>query len=255
MKLPILGGSDSEARVQPEDHYAYLVERGKGLHHVPELGVILFFQGGVFRMIRERHSLTSVDPFRPKMHLMKTPKGHIGLMSDFGMGGPATTVLMEILIAAGVTRFVFIGSAGALQPVGAGEIVLCEEAIRDEGVSYHYLPADEDVKASSKLLKSWGEALENQDVGYRVGMSWTTDAPFRELKSHVETFKSQGIQCVEMEAASIYAVAQFRSVEAVCGFAISDSVGEAGWKPQFHYAPTKEGQYSLFKAAVECLSS
>lgn len=254
MKLPLLGTDESEARVQPESHYAYLVERGRGLHQVPELGVILFFQGGVLRSIKEKHTLEVVDPFRPKMHLMSTPQGSIGLISDFGLGGPATVVLMELLIAAGISKFIFIGTAGALQPLQAGELILCEEAIRDEGVSYHYLPADRDVKASTKLLKSWGQALEDQGRKYKVGMSWTTDAPFRELKSHVETFRSQGIQCVEMEAASAYAVAEHRGVEAACGFAISDSLGEAGWKPQFHYAATKEGQYNLFQGAVAALS-
>ena len=253
MRLPLLGAEDSEARVQPELHYSYLVERGRGLHHVPDLGVILFFQSGVLRSIKERHTLEVVDPFRPKMHVLKTPKGTVGLMSDFGMGGPATTVLLEILIAAGLSKFIFIGTAGTLQTVGPGELILCEEAIRDEGVSYHYLPADKDVKASSRLLKSWGEALEEMDLSYKVGMSWTTDAPFRELKSHVETFRSQGILSVEMEAASVYAVGEFRNVEVACGFAISDSVGEAGWKPQFHYTATKEGQYQLFQAAVNAL--
>ncbi len=254
MRLPLLGAEDSEARVQPELHYSYLVERGRGLHKVPDLGVILFFQSGVLRSIKDRHPLEVVDPFRPKMHLLNTPKGTVGLMSDFGMGGPATAVLLEILIAAGISRFIFIGTAGALQPVGPGELILCEEAIRDEGLSYHYLPAERDVKASSRLLKSWGEALDEMELSYKLGMSWTTDAPFRELKSHVETFKSQGILCVEMEAASVYAVGEFRSVEIACGFAISDSLGETGWKPQFHYTATKEGQYQLFKAAVDALS-
>ena len=49
-------------------------------------------------------------------------------------------MLLEILIELGVKRFINVGIAGGLQKTShIGDVVVCTSAIRDEGVSYHYL--------------------------------------------------------------------------------------------------------------------
>ena len=66
----------------------------------------------------------------------------VGVVGGFGIGAPAACVVLEGLIAFGVKRFVSVGFAGSLQPdLRIGDIVVCDKAIRDEGTSYHYLPA------------------------------------------------------------------------------------------------------------------
>jgi uridine phosphorylase len=45
-----------------------------------------------------------------------------------------------------------------------------------------------------------------------VGKTWTTDAPYRETPARIAARRSEGCIAVEMEAASLLAVAQFRGV-------------------------------------------
>lgn len=49
-------------------------------------------------------------------------------------------------------------------------------------------------------------------VPYRLGKTWTTDAPYRETPRKISMRKNEGCLTVEMEAASLMAVAQFRQV-------------------------------------------
>jgi len=63
----------------------------------------------------------------------------------------------------GTSAFVSIGTAGSLQrDLNIGDLVLCEAAIRDEGVSHHYLPAAKLATAQagiSILLTGIGRCL------------------------------------------------------------------------------------------------
>ena len=46
--------------------------------------------------------------------------------------------------------------------------------------------------------------------------SWTTDAPYRETPSAIAAMKAQGITCVEMEAAALYAFAEAKNKNVIC---------------------------------------
>ena len=54
---------------------------------------------------------------------------------------------LEELIARGCRTFVACGGAGVLVPdVALGHVIVPTAAIRDEGTSYHYLPAGREVE-------------------------------------------------------------------------------------------------------------
>ncbi len=241
--------------VKPSDQLDYLVQRGRGIEHPPEQGMILVCQNHVFRSCVEEVGAEKKDRFRPGIYIKETEKGPIGLCGDFGFGGPSTTMILELLIASGVERFFFIGSAGAIQPsLKVGDIILGQDAIRDDGVSYHYLDPKKEVESSSQQTSKWRSELERLGKECSLGTSWTTAAPFREMKTDVETYRNSDVLCVEMEAASIYAVAEFRGVDVSCGFVISDTLVDGTWKPQFHYASATESQIDLFRSAFKILS-
>ena len=85
-------------------------------------------------------------------------------------------------------------------------------AVRDEGISYHYLPPSREVTANELGVASLVNTLNNRSIPYKVGKTWTTDAPYRETRGKIEKRKEEGCLVVEMEAAGMMAVAQFRSV-------------------------------------------
>jgi uridine phosphorylase len=68
------------------------------------------------------------------------------------------------------------------------------------------------VQAQAAGVAALKATLERRGVPYRAGKTWTTDAPYRETPAKIAARKSEGCLTVEMEAASLLAVAQFRGV-------------------------------------------
>ncbi|GHO47885.1 purine-nucleoside phosphorylase [Ktedonospora formicarum] len=58
-----------------------------------------------------------------------------------GVGAPLAAGYLEEMIAAGARTIMACGGAGVLDnTINVGEVIVPYAAIRDEGVSYHYLP-------------------------------------------------------------------------------------------------------------------
>jgi uridine phosphorylase len=86
------------------------------------------------------------------------------------------------------------------------------DALRDEGTSYHYLPADDGgvVASSSAATAALVAELEAEGVPFETGRTWTTDGLFRETRAKVARRREEGCLTVEMEASALLAVAAFR---------------------------------------------
>ncbi len=94
-----------------------------------------------------------------------------------------------------------------------GQLLLVEGAIRDEGVSYHYLPPSRIVCTDEVTTGRIADYLDEEKVPYLRGLTWTTDAIFRETDDKIELRKAEGGKIVEMEQAGCIAVARFRGFE------------------------------------------
>jgi len=84
-------------------------------------------------------------------------------------------------------------------------------ALRDEGASYKYLPPSKYVEIHKKPVQIFKQVLEDYGIPYIECTTWTTDGFYRETRDMVEHRISQGCQTVEMECATIAAIAQFRN--------------------------------------------
>lgn len=157
----------------------------------------------------------------------------IGIVGGFGCGGPATALVVEELVAAGVETFLTVGLAGCLQrDVGTNEIVIADRAIRDEGTSYHYLEPEHVVEASESLVAVAEDELSSEDQPFRTGTTWTSDAFYRETPSAIGRYARNGVLTVEMEAATLFAVAKRRCVDAGALFIVSDYLTPSEWDVQ-----------------------
>ena len=107
-------------------------------------------------------------------------------------------------------------------------MVLCEAAIKDEGVSHHYLPPGRLATAPAGLTAVLGAAMTQAGLAFRTGTSWTIDTPYRETIDEVRHYQAEGVLCVEMEAAGLFAVAEVRGLQLASAFVISDSLAELG---------------------------
>ncbi|MGC8710431.1 MAG: nucleoside phosphorylase [Candidatus Micrarchaeia archaeon] len=169
------------------------------------------------------------------------------LLVYLAMGAPLTAVVAEELIAIGVKEFLIMGTAGSLRnDLKIGSIVVCTKALRDEGVSHHYLPNGKYVEPSKDLTKRIEKILKKKKVNFAKGATWTIDAPYAETVQEVERYSREGISTVEMEAATLFAVAKRRKVKAAALFTISDILDKDNWSGIIEEEYRHEKIYPIF---------
>lgn len=77
--------------------------------------------------------------------------------------------------------------------------------------------------------KGFNRILDEVNVGYRIGKTWTTDAIYRETRGKMERRKEMGCICVEMECSAMAAVAQFREKEFFQFLFAADNLDAKEW--------------------------
>lgn len=246
------GKHDAEAVITPERHASYFTEQGLALEDVPE-SVVVTFQRSLFEDVVETRGGEQLagGPMLYSLYSLADDP-NVGVVGDFGIGAPIAAMVAEELIEAGVERLLAVGLAGSLDPeVGTGEPVVCTRALRDEGVSHHYLDAGRWIAATEEMVARCERSVREAGRPAREGPTWTTSAPYRETTPEIERYASEGVLTVEMEAAALFAVAAFRDVEAGAMFAVSDHLEPDGWEPKFH--ATQEDLLALFDLGRDAL--
>ena len=147
-----------------------------------------------------------------------------------GFGAPAAITSLEIVISLGSTLIIGCGGAGIVRSgFDVGHVIVPTGAIRDEGTSYHYAPADVAVLPHPRALAAIDDVLTEAGVPHDRGLTWTTDAIFRETPAKVALRREQGCITVEMEAASMFAAAAFRGVVYAQLLYAGDDVSATEW--------------------------
>ena len=145
------------------------------------------------------------------------------------LGGPAAGGLIEELRALGVKRFIACGSSGMVGEMDPSHFLIVTRAIRDEGLSHHYLSPSLYVDTDAALSATIGKALRKRTFKYEEGIVWTTDAFFRETPSRVERRKTQGAIAVDMECASMAAVCKYHERPFAQVLYFSDILEQKAW--------------------------
>ncbi|HNF95125.1 MAG TPA: hypothetical protein PLQ75_10795, partial [Anaerolineales bacterium] len=90
--------------------------------------------------------------------------------------------------------------------------------------------------------------------GFVSGATWTTDAPYRETREEIQQYQAEGVQVVEMEIASLFAVAQVRGVEAAAMVVVADMLANLEWEmPKDMKAINRSFEYT-YRAAIMALN-
>ena len=149
------------------------------------------------------------------------------------VGGPASAPFFEEVIVMGAKTLLLSGNCGCLDAsIKDLSIIIPTSAIRDEGTSYHYLPAGDEIEIDSKLTDVIESVMKSKNIHYTTGKTWTTDAIFRETKDKVERRKNQGAITVEMECASLASVAKFRNVNFAQILYAADNLASEEYDPR-----------------------
>lgn len=220
--------------------------------YAPPETVIFCYQRTLIESARQQPHAKKANGFFGELYLLDN---RIAVAGNFGIGAPVAAALMEELFAFGVRRFVSLGLAGGLQPdLRVGDLVICDRALRDEGVSHHYLPPSKFVAANQDVTGALQSALASHKHKFITGASWTTDAPYRETRHEVEAYRQEGIITVEMEAAALFAVGQYLGAPVGAAFVIGDSLDGMRWRLDFDRNAVRRGLQILFDTTVEIFS-
>src|SRR4051794_13863811 len=121
------------------------------------------------------------------------------------IGGPYAVLVAEQLAAAGAELIIGLTSAGRVSPdLPLPCLVAVTGAIRDEGTSFHYLPASRHVSCPAPgIVPLLERELAATGWAVRCGNVWTTDAPYRETQTQLDAWANEGVLAVEMQAASL----------------------------------------------------
>ncbi len=252
MPIPNFPGKHkSRPIVTPQEHVAYF--RQQGLipdFPIPE-SVIFCYEGNLLNRITKAEKVEQVHGVGGGFYLLTETDNRVAVSGNNGIGAPSVSMLLEIYIELGVKRFINVGIAGGLQTTShIGDVVVCTSAIRDEGVSYHYLE-DPSTPAlpSENLTAVLKQTLKQDGIRYTQGPTWTIDAFFRETVGEIQHYQQEGVVTVEMEAAALFAISTLRGVDMASGFVISDLIGDLVWHPQILAQETHESLFRLYQAA------
>jgi uridine phosphorylase len=237
------------------------MEESRDAHdvEVPE-AVVLCYQPSFFEYIVEKHAETKIEGLGDdrlilspdRFYTLSNTEGRVGVLGNFGIGAPTTAIAMEQLIGFGTDTFCIVGGCGGLgSNATRHEPIVCNRAVRDEGVSHHYLPSEMYASASSTLVTQLENALDAAGLEHQTGSSWTTDAIYRETDAEIEHYRDEGVLAVEMEAATIFSIAEYRGVDAGALLCPLDLVMVNDWEPSGE--PSVDGLRDLLVPARDAL--
>ena len=177
-----------------------------------DMMVITFFPE-VMRALREqgRITLERVIEGENPVEIYRFSDAPDVLVTLGQVGCPACAGNLDLFNAMGVGKVMFCGGGGVLdRSIDVGRILVVDGAIRDEGFSHHYIPPARVIHTDPVVTERIVRFLEEHGVPFLRGLTWTTDAIFRETAARVERRRAEGAKIVEMEQAGCIAVAQFR---------------------------------------------
>jgi DeoD family purine-nucleoside phosphorylase len=191
--------------------------------------------------------------------------GYTGIASDgelltvqsTGMGGPSAAIVISELADLGAWRFVRVGTCGALRDgLRLGDLVIATEAIAADGTS-RALGAPDRVPAGPELLAALTAAGRSPSSvrgshSVHTGPVVTTDV-FYDRRGLEHEWSADGAFAVEMEAATLFALAAIRELQAAALFVVSDLVLPT--RRRISQEDLREAELRMGETALRALSA
>lgn len=149
-------------------------------------------------------------------------------VTSTGMGCPSTAIAVEELIACGADTFIRIGTAGAVrdpEDYKHYDGVIVTGAVRDEGTTIHYIPAEYPAVADRFVVDALAKAAAAKGLHYAEGISQSKDSFYGEvapetspaqgrLEERWQAWRRGNVMCSEMECAALFIVSSIRKCRA-----------------------------------------
>jgi uridine phosphorylase len=177
------------------------------------------------------------DPAKYRLSTTLTPtNGQVFVTRDeplvaiacLGAGASGVVTEVEHLVQLGVTTFLAVGPAPALsEDVVPGDCVVVDKALRDDGVSQHYVVPARYAFPDDGLTRSLLTAAEQRGLRTVTGSTWTVPTPYRTTADELTTFRAEGVLTTELSTAALFAVASCLGVSAASALIVTRHLGRA----------------------------
>ena len=156
--------------------------------------------------------------------------GYTGIAADgdpltimsHGMGGPSAAIVVEELCDLGVERVIRVGTCGALTPgLELGAVIAVNGVLCADGTS-QALGASATLEPDPELTARLRPHADHSGVVVSTDLFYDPDP------ARADGWIQAGAIAVEMEAATILAVAWRRGIRAACILAVTDSSAGGG---------------------------
>lgn len=144
-----------------------------------------------------------------KVYILHEEKEDICLVQSL-IGAAAATQTLDSLVSAGCRKVIAVGSCGVLADLPENAFLVPTKALRDEGTSYHYLPASRYIELDKEPITAIEDTFKRHNLPFTPCTTWTTDGFFRETKDMVSYRLEEGCQVVEMECSALAACCRKR---------------------------------------------
>jgi uridine phosphorylase len=243
-----------EPLFKAEDLVAYRARLGR-MPKVKPAGVLFCLERGLPHRMRWRIPVERAGSMNADVYAVKKTKGKVAVLTSFGGGSPMVVELAEELAVMGARRMILMTWGGILQTdLKPGDIVVCDQAIRDDGASHHYLPHEKIIHADSALVNELAESIRARGTQCSVGATWTTDAPYRETREEVLQYQAEGVKMIEMESAGLFTVGQVRGIQTASVVIGMDSLATLHWQTPERLDDISRSLEVVYAAAIDVLS-
>jgi AMP nucleosidase len=143
---------------------------------------------------------------------------------NFGMGSSVAATIMDLLTAVKPKAVIFLGKCGGLKKKNnVGDLILPIAAIRGEGTSNDYLPAEVPALPAFALQKAISTTIRDFGRDYWTGTCYTTNRRVwehdKEFKRYLKKLRAMAI---DMETATIFTTGFANKIPAGALLLISD---------------------------------
>lgn len=219
--------------------------------HLPEKCVYAFLEDEIDRfakVVGAKQVATFVSATKTYPVYVMTYNGEEICLAQAPVGSAAAAQFLDWLIGYGVKQIISTGTCGVLVDMPENVFLIPTRALRDEGASYHYVAPSRYIEVDCRALTAIETVLRQASIPYQEVMTWSTDGFYRETPDKVAYRIEEGCSVVEMECASLAAVAQLR--DAVWGLLLftADSLADLE-----NYDQRDWGSEAFGEALVLCL--
>ena len=152
-----------------------------------------------------------------------------------GIGGPSVAIAVEELARLGADTFIRVGTCGGTRTTQKiGDVAIATGAVRWEGTSKQYVRPEYPAFSAPEIVLALIESSELSGVEYHVGITKTSDSFYSNMgfrgysqswmRDVEKDFARANVISVEMEAATLFTLANLYGLRAGCICSIIDLV-------------------------------